>query len=363
MFEDYTLEELQKLGIDPSLMNKEQLAMLQQRMGINADGIFGPQTAKALQDNLGVKVDGKWGKQSSGAYANAWSQARNDEQQYQNAIAQGRTNPLVQDFTDFYNAQEEQTQAQAQARQEKIAKLESQIAMVKERIERNKRALVGKSYEDVNKKLAQLEMKKIGMRLNHNNANTDPTSLWRWNQGRLDTKEANDLVKTNAKNKFENEISKWENRLFDKNMTSMEVRQEIKNLENAIQDGKNVGADVSRLEKVRQSLLDRISGKGTTAVEEWNGKFDTFMTGVNNGVYTKEEIENYAKEHEDEMSVAQYNKLLDASLKTGKKEDAKAKANLEKKAKELFNKERPNEDWEDVSETTKKKFRDRARGR
>ena len=352
MFDDMTLEELQKL-LSVNTNNPKDVMRIQQLSGLtgkSVDGIWGPQTNKAWNRFL---------DKNQGDI----SQAIADEQQYQNALAQGRTNPLVKDFTDFYNAQEEQARAQAQARQEKIAKLESQIAMVKERIERNKRALVGKSYEDVNRKLAQLDMKKIGLRLNHNNANTDPTNLWRWNQGRLDTKEANDLVKTNTKNKFENEISKWENRLFDKNMTSMEVRQEIKNLENAIQDGKNIGADVSRLEKVRQSLLDRISGRGTTAIEDWNGKFDTFMTGVNNGVYTKEEIENYAKEHEDEMSVAQYNKLLDASLKTGKKEDAKAKANLEKKAKELFQKERPNEDWEDVSETTKKKFRDRARGK
>lgn len=246
MFDDYTLEELQKLGINPKLMNKEQLAMLQQRMGINADGVFGPQTARALQENLGVKVDGKWGKQSSGAYANAWTQARNDEQKYQNALAQGRTNPLVQDFTDFYNAQEEQARAQAQARQEKIAKLESQIDIVKERIERNKRALVGKSYEDVNRKLAQLDMKKIGLRLNHNNANTDPTNLWRWNQGRLDTKEANAKVDGRALQKWGYEIQPTLQQEINP-YNYQEQREQLKNVRTLIANGRALGASKDQL--------------------------------------------------------------------------------------------------------------------
>ena len=248
MFDDYTLEELQRLGIDPTLMDKNQLAMLQQRMGITADGKFGPQTARALQENLGVKVDGKWGKQSSGAYANAWTQARNDEQQYQNALAQGRTNPLVQDFTDFYNSQEKQEKA----RQEKIAKLESQIAMVKERIERNKRALVDKSYEDVNNKLAQLDMKKVGLRLNHNNANTDPTNLWRWNQGRLDTKEANAKVDDRALQKWEYEIQPtFQQEINPYNY--QEQREQLKNVRTLIANGRALGASKEQL----QPLLDK----------------------------------------------------------------------------------------------------------
>lgn len=246
MFDDYTLEELQKLGVDPRLMDKDQLAMLQQRLGITADGAFGPQTAKALQENLGVNVDGKWGKQSSGAYADAWTQARNDEQRYQNALAQGRTNPLVQDFTDFYNNEQEQARLQEQAKQEKIAKLESQIAMVKERIERNKRALVGKSYEDVNRKLAQLDMKKIGLRLNHNNANTDPTNLWRWNQGRLDTKEANAKVDGRALQKWGYEIQPTLQQEINP-YNYQEQREQLKNVRTLIANGRALGASKDQL--------------------------------------------------------------------------------------------------------------------
>lgn len=272
---------------------------------------------------------------------------------------------LYQDFNDAqvygFNQNEAVNELNQEIYNEQVAKLEAQIAQVEERIARNKRALTGKSYEDVNNKLAQLEMDKIGFRFNGQSKNNDPTSFWRWNQARVDTKEANDLRKAEAQNKFGNEISKWENREFDPNMTAMEVRQEIKNLENAIQEGKNIGADVSRLEKVRQSLLDRISGKGTTSAEDWNGEFETFMTGVNNGVYTKEEIDNFAKENEDRMTIAQNTKLYDASLKTGKKEDNKAKANLEKKAKALFKKEHPNGNWDKF--LRKEEYRNRVRGK
>lgn len=243
----------------------------------------------------------------------------------------------------------------------KIAKLESQIAQVEERIARNKRALTGKSYEDVNNKLAQLELDKIGFRFNGQSKNNDPTSFWRWNQARVDTKEANDLRKAEAINKFGNEIYKWENREFDPNMTAMEVHQEIKNIENAIQEGKNIGADVSRLEKVRQSLLDRISGKGTTSFEDKTGEYEKFLVEVQNGKHTKEEIDNYVEEHKDDLTYAQYNKLYDAAIKTGKKEDEKAKANLEKKAKELFKKEHPNGNWDKF--LRKDEYRNRVRGK
>ncbi len=282
-------------------------------------------------------------------------------------IPNENANQLYQDFNDAqvygFNKDEAVNELNQEIYNEQVAKLESQIAQVEERIARNKRALTGKSYEDVNKQLGQLEMDKIGFRFNRQPTNNDPTSFWRWNQARVDTKEANDLRKAEAKNKFGNEISKWENRQFDPNMTAMEVRQEIRNIENAIQEGKNIGADVSRLEKVRQSLLDRISGKGTTAAEDKTGEFETYLVEVQNGLHTAEEIDNYAEEHKDELTWGQYNKLREASIKTGKKEDDKAKAKLEKDAKALFQKERPSEDWEDVSETTRQKYRDRARGR
>lgn len=272
---------------------------------------------------------------------------------------------LYQDFNDAqvygFNQNEAVNELNQEIYNEQVAKLESQIAQVEERIARNKRALTGKSYEDVNNKLGQLEMDKIGFRFNGQSKNNDPTSFWRWNQARVDTKEANDLRKAEAINKFGNEIYKWENREFDPNMTAMEVRQDIKNLENAIQEGKNIGADVSRLEKVRQSLLDRISGKGTTSAEDKTGEYEKYLVEVQNGKHTKEEIDNYVEEHKDDLTYAQYNKLYDASIKIGKIEDKKAKDDLEKKAKALYQKEHPKGNWDKF--LRKDEYRNRVRGK
>lgn len=137
-------------------------------------------------------------------------------------------------------------------RQEKIAKLESQIALVKERIERNKRALVGKSYEDVNRKLAQLDMKKVGLRLNHNNANTDPTNLWRWNQGRLDTKEANAKVDGRALQKWGYETQPTLQQEINP-YNYQEQREQLKNVRTLIANGRALGASKEQL----QPLLEK----------------------------------------------------------------------------------------------------------
>lgn len=314
----------------------------------------------------GNDVDGIAGNATRNAYntqvpeAHQWFDT--SKAQY---IPNENADQLYQDFNDAqvygFNQDEAVNELNQEIYNEQVAKLESQIAQVEERIARNKRALTGKSYEDVNNKLAQLEMDKIGFRFNGQSKNNDPTSFWRWNQARQDTKEANDLRKNEAIKKFDNEIYKWENREFDPNMNAMEVRQEIKNLENAIQEGKNIGADVSRLEKVRQSLLGRISGKGTTSAEDWNGEFETFMVEVQNGKHTKEEIDDFAKKNENRMTIAQNTKLYEASLKTGKNEEAKAKANVEKKAKALFYKEHPNGNWDKF--LRKEEYRNRVRGK
>lgn len=280
--------------------------------------------------------------------------------------------PAAMDFNNYDNHPEQEPLSEEEwnapteeeiAKAKRIETIKSMIADAEKRIAENTAALRDSNYEDVNKQLGQLEMDKIGFRFNGQSKNNDPTSFWRWNQARVDTKEANDLRKAEAKNKFGNEISKWENRQFDPNMTAMEVRQEIKNIENAIQEGKNISADVSRLEKVRQSLLDRISGKGTTAAEDKTGEFETYLVEVQNGLHTAEEIDNYAEEHKDDLTYAQYNKLRDAAIKTGKKENDKAKANIENKAKALFQKEYPNGNWDRLVPEKKKEYRDRVRGK
>lgn len=147
-------------------------------------------------------------------------------------------------------------------REAKIAQLEAQIEQVKERIARNKRALTGKSYEDVNKKLASLEMGKIGLRLGRQNATPDPTMLWRWQQQRQDTNTANANVKSNEAAKFANTVDMWVN--TRPAPTTEGIMQQISNINSAIRDGKNAGADVSRLITKKEELENLVYGDGNT---------------------------------------------------------------------------------------------------
>lgn len=174
-------------------------------------------------------------------------------------------------------------------RNAKIAELEQQIAIVKERIVRNERALTGKSYEDANKKLASLEMDKIGVRLNRQPAQSDPTMLWRWNQGRLDTMKANANVKSNEAAKFANTVDMWVN--TRPAPTTEGIMQQISNLNSAIRDGKNAGADVSKLVTKKQELEALIYGGDTgsstnygagTDKEQLSGLLKTTLTNAKN---------------------------------------------------------------------------------
>lgn len=141
-------------------------------------------------------------------------------------------------------------------REAKIAELEAQIEQVKERIARNKRALTGKSYEDVNKKLASLEMGKIGLRLGRQNATPDSTMLWRWNQQRLDTAKANEQVKGTSANKFMNEAEALIKTSISPDYA--EQRQDLANTRQKIAEGKTLGLDVSGLEEREKALQEKI---------------------------------------------------------------------------------------------------------
>lgn len=232
-FDDMTLEELQKL-LNVNTKNPEQVKRIQQMSGL---------TGKA--------VDGIWGKQTSKAWNNFLDknqsdieQAIHDEQNYQNAIARGQTSPAVEDLVSFSN----QLDQQNQARNTKIAQLEQQIAQVKERIARNERALSGKSYEDVNNKLAALEMKKINSQ--------DPTMLWRWQNQRQDTLKANEQVKSNTANKFVNEVE-----ALLKTSISPDYEEQVQlltNVRNKIAEGKTLGYNVSGLEEMEKAIQAKI---------------------------------------------------------------------------------------------------------
>ena len=220
------------------------------------------------------------------------------------------------------------------ANAEKIAKLESQIAMIKERIARNSRALYGKSYEDANKKLATLEMDKIGVRLNRQPAQSDPTMLWRWNQGRLDTLAANANVKSKAAEQFANTVDMWKNTRLPEGTAARE--QMISNLNAAIRDGRNAGADVSDLLTLKADWEKKTYGNNSNSSvnygvgsesEQLAGLLETALKTAK----TSAELEQFRKDHPDLKS----NQLstLDQKIKELKeKEKNKADSDAKKKA-------------------------------
>lgn len=217
----------------------------------------------------------------------------------------------------------------------KIAQLEQQIALVRERIARNERTLSNRSFEDVNNQLAGLEMSKIGFRLNKPSVNQDPTSFWRWNMQRRDTLNANDALKNDAANRFANTVDMWVN---TRPANSTEgIIQQISNISAAIRDGKNVGADVSRLLEKKNEFEKLVYGDN-----EGNGTTDSdqYATGT---VTEKRDaaVKNVLSSAKKSSGVAQYLEANRSVLTPDQVNDLSAKQ------RELEQKER------DAEEATK----------
>lgn len=209
-------------------------------------------------------------------------------------------------------------------RNAKIAQLESQIAMVKERIARNERALTGKSYDDANNQIAALEMKKIN--------SSDPTTLWRWQQQRQDTNAANANTRANAAAQFANTVDMWVN--TRPAPTTEGIAQQISNINSAIRDGKNVGADVSRLVTKKEELESLIYGNDTqlpntnnkyvkgTDTEKLNADVEDTISAAK----TSTEIAQFINNNKQLLKPEQINKLNAKQRELENKELAKAKS-------------------------------------
>lgn len=267
---------------------------------------------------------------------------------------QAQAEPMEQNFNPSFGYD---------AQAEKIAKLEQQIAQVKERIARNERTLKNKSFEDVNNKLADLEMSKIGFRLNKPSVNQDPTSFWRWNMQRLDTQKANDQVKSNTANKFVNEAEALTKTSISPDYT--EQVQQLRNVRNKIAEGKTLGYDVSGLEEMEkeiQAKVDKTYGN-IEAVKTIKNKLKNLDQQLADKTITAEQYTagvnmlKGADFDDDELR----NELDTKSMLGNKKGDDAAKAAIEKKAKELA--EKDGEDWNDLSATAKANYRKKAGGK
>ena len=231
---------------------------------------------------------------------------------------QAQVEPMEQNFNPSFGYDE---------RNDKIAQLEQQIAMIKERIVRNERALTGKSYEDVNNQIAALEMRKIN--------SSDPTTLWRWQQQRQDTKDANANTKAKAAEQFANTVNMWKNTRLPEGTAARE--QMISNLNAAIRDGRNVGGDVSDLLTLKAEWEKKTYGNNTNG-SDGNNKNDSLNYGVGS------ESEQLAGLLKTTLETAKTSAELEQFRKDHPKLKAEQLTLIDTKIAELKKKEKANSD-------------------
>lgn len=159
----------------------------------------------------------------------------------------GYAQPDLEGYGESLEAASEEAKKELQ-RQARIEELKSQIELVQNRINENIAKL--NNFTGSIDAIASLEAEKIN--------STDPTSIWRWNVQRQDTKEANDIVKANEVAKFANTVDMWENTRPDP--TTEGIMQQISGINSSIREGKNIGADVSRLVAKKKELENLVYG-------------------------------------------------------------------------------------------------------
>lgn len=224
-------------------------------------------------------------------------------------------------------------------RNAKIAQLESQIAMVKERIARNERALTGKSYDDVNNKLAALEMRKINSQ--------DPTTLWRWQQQRQDTKDANASQDAKTSATWQKDANYVMSAEYD-NSNDASMVQAQNNIRKMIEEGRLIGKSTEELaplyDKLNEIQNDRnnlsVTTRKDTVIKDIQttiseGALTTAINDIeeayNSGIIDKRDVEklkirlnekaNQVQDQQNQRKQASYN--WNRTVKQNKEADAK----------------------------------------
>jgi len=197
----------------------------------------------------------------------------------------GYAQPDLEGYGESLEAASEEAKKELQ-RQSRIEELKSKIELVQNRINENIAKL--NNFTGSIDAIASLEAEKIN--------STDPTSIWRWNVQRQDTKESNNNLKKEAIEKFKNEVNKWKRTPFASTVEGID--QQISNLNSKIVEGENIGADVSEL----YDLLK---------------KFEKAASGELDSDSTNNDNSNYGKGTKTERDAGQLKTIL-ATAKTSK---------------------------------------------
>lgn len=172
---------------------------------------------------------------------------------------------------DAYQAEQMKAEQEEQERQATIANIKSQISELEQRIASNtsklKEMQTGNVVAD---EIASLEGDKFGFRFNRQ-VNNDPTSLFRWAQGRKDTQAANKQNKDEAKKNFANTVTMLKNKRISDDRGNLEMQ--LNNIDSSIRDGMNLGADVSELVQLKKVIEDKLEGRDVSGTTEgkWAG--------------------------------------------------------------------------------------------
>lgn len=229
---------------------------------------------------------------------------------------------------DAYQAEQMKAEQEEQERQATIANIKLQISELEQRIASNtsklKEMLTGNAVAD---KIASLEGDKFGFRFNRQ-VNNDPTSLFRWAQGRKDTQ--NQMAQSIAANKanderaiknFGNTVAMYQDMRLSEDTGSLE--QQLNNVNGAIRDGKNLGADVSGLIEVKNKIENKLNGtgeyKGTTK-EQTQAAAKDFLNSKPNST----SIKSFLDENGDKLTNEDKINLNMAYRDAVRKEKAKA---------------------------------------
>lgn len=238
----------------------------------------------------------------------------------------GYAQPDLEGYGESLEAASEEANKELQ-RQARIEELKSEIELVQNRINENIAKL--NNFTGSIDAIASLEAEKIN--------STDPTSIWRWNVQRQDTKESNINLKKEAIEKFKNEVNKWKRTPFASTVEGID--QQISNLNSKIVEGENIGADVSELydllekfEKAAKGELDSDStnndninyGKGTKT-EQDAGQLKTILSTAK----TSKELIDFKNSHKS-LTPEQVSQLDIKIKELQEKEKAKAKAEKRK---------------------------------
>lgn len=252
---------------------------------------------------------------------------------------------------------EQYQQAQAQ-KEQRINHIRSEIASLQQSIAEKTAKL--QNWTGNADKIAAIEASKIN--------SSDPTMVWRWNEARKDaerqaelnriaSKTRDQLDNKTAQEKFQNTVDMLVGQRLDNSVEGRE--QQLKNIDAAIRDGRNINADVSRLLERKKQIEDKLDGVGEGVDDFKSGtRADNFKAMVNDYIsadHSSNDMEKFYEENKKQMDDDTVSKFREAIRSKIKAEKDKYESDLTEYVKEI------NPDYDMLNESAKKRAREAAK--